>query len=87
MNKNMDISAIAGEMIRKRMLELVESGMSYRQLAKKADCSDTILRFWRDGKRLPRDINTIDRIMKAFGISFMIGSVTHDCRNSNSDAE
>ena len=47
--------------------------LSRERLAKKAGCSARIIEYWEEGTRLPRDIETVDKVLSALGISFVLG--------------
>lgn len=66
MNKN--------EEIRQKVIEAFNaSKLSYTELAKLANVSERIISYWVNGRRIPSDIATADKILKALHISVTLG--------------
>lgn len=66
MNKN--------EEIRQKVIEAFKaSGMNYVELAKLANVSERIVSYWIKGERVPSDIATADKILKALHVSVVLG--------------
>ena len=73
------------EEIAKRVKEEREQkGLTHGELAERAGCSARILEYWESGKRYATDIRVIDRVLKALGIEWRIGSCA-DLSSANSD--
>lgn len=61
----------------KNFLELIletrkKLGLSRRELARKVGCTDTAIKYWETGKRVP-SITMAHKILEALGIKISLG--------------
>lgn len=66
MNKN--------EEIRQLVIDAFNANeLNYKELAKLAGVSERIISYWIKGERVPSDIATVDKVLKALHISVTLG--------------
>ena len=59
--------------IQEQVLKLLEdTEKDLRDIAAEARCTERALQFWLEGKRVPRDIATIENVVRAMGYELVI---------------
>ena len=67
--------------VQKEVVRIVSSTWAkLHDIAYAAGCSERTLAYWIDGKRVPRDLETVENVLNALGYELVIrGKVKTDC--------